>query len=277
MSRQSFSKSLSLHAIQKELRQAYQDLLKIFRNYLPPHQSTLAWILQILVIVNLLSLLFPKLIYCTANSLLNGAFWQVCLAPWTVPPSSSIWPLFLLILISYQASGLATGRLLNTRPFWQAGLAWLILSSLNLFLNGLVWSVVMSGAMWCWFGSSLRTLKPTSRSKLQKGLFISIIVGTISGALYLILFPTKAVLFTGDQVMIRPLLTTWGYRMGPHAVPLIKIKGFNLKWVILLFCLFETVLMPSATTFAGLVSTVCLCLWWEGPKTLFLQFSTKFK
>ena len=79
----------------------------------------------------------------------------------------------------------------------------------------------------------------------------------------------------GDHIFIRPLLSAWGYRVGPHAVPVLNVRGYQLKWVVLAFCVFEVLLMPSASTFAGLTATIALVVWWEGPRSLLNQLTSK--
>lgn len=266
---------LSLAAIGAELKRAAHDLMSMSRAYLPPAGSTLALILMTLALVNVLSLLAPSITLCTQASLASGELWRLAFAPWLLPRSGALWPLLLLVFISYQASGLSTGALQSARPFWRAGVAWVALSLLNLLLGGVVWPIMMSGAMWCWFGEPLRALSPTSRSTLQRGLLVSSLVGVIAGGLYLSLLSAPGEVFMGDAVFIRPLLTAWGYRAGPHRLPLLKIRGSSLKWVILAFCLFEVLLIRSPGAFAGLSATLALMLWREGAQQLITQLTSE--
>jgi len=256
-----------------ELKMATKASIKLARSYLPPTGSTLALILTLLFASNLIHRLVFRL-SCSAADLESGSLWRLLTAPWVVPPSGALWPLLLMLFVAYQSSGLASGQLRSARPFWMVAVSWGSVTALDYPLGGIIWPILMSAAMWVWFAEPLARLSPQSKSKLQRALLISSSVGIITGALYLVVTGHLRPL-TGDHLFIRPLLAAWGYRIGPHFIPVIKLRGRSLKWVVLLFCLFECLVTPSPQSFSGLGATLALALWWEGPDELKRQLMTR--
>ena len=234
--------------------------LRLTLTRVTPQQGTqLHALLITLALINLATSLAPNVMVCSGANLSRGFLWTLPLAPFVLPPVSGLMGLLLLGLYAYQASGaMSAGRVLDQRPLWVAGVAWGTLSLLSLLLGGVVWSFVLTSAMLIWFAEPLSRTPLKRLSPLTLTLAVGVGVGVIVGLLKII---GSGGALTGDHALVRGAMVAWGVRQGTRELPLIKVKGRDLKWVLLVFSVLESIFNPSPTHLSGLASVIAVSLW----------------
>ena len=242
---------------QRDLKKWKRELISMWHDWMPKRSSVIWTLLGISVVMNLLFYLIELPLKLHQHSLTMLQLWTPLTTGWVEPLSS---PLFILLLLGFVAamkSGVLSGRMTRPRYFGYALCVFMGLLAINLFIPGLIWSLVAEGLILIWFGAAVER-----RIGSREMLILAVSVLTLSylaGAAYLSVF--GGIPASGLKPFSRGLIIAWGYIGGQTHLQILNIRAYQLRWVVYAFIGFELLLYPAPIGLINLVGAGCIDLW----------------
>ena len=241
----------------REIKRWRRELTSMWRAWMPRRSSMVWKLLALSAVMSALQYIAHLPLTLTQDSLRARHLWVVLTTGWVERPSSPLFVILILGVIAAMKSGALAGELRRPRYFGYAIAVFFALIIVNLVLPGVTWSLISEGVMLIWFGADIE------RRLGARHLFIlSILTLTISYAVgaFSVAF-ISGDFASGMRPLTRGLIIAWGYLQGRALLPLLNLRGDQLRWVVYAFSGFEILLYPAPLGLVSLAGAGVIDLW----------------
>lgn len=226
-------------------------------DYLPKIDSGTSLILGLSVVVTLCNALLNQSLVMNSYHLQSWYLWTVLSSPFVIPQNSPIMVILLVGFYLYYSTGMAQGARFQAKPWLYTAAGFIFLTLINAFLpQQFLWAWLVDILVFSYFAYSLEKKRTWGRKKFL--LFsASVLFGTYSLlALSLLFTQNESMHVIGLNPLHKAYFLAWGLSLGRQKLMWLNIEARSIRWLLLIFCLLELLLLPGIhglSSFLGLV------------------------
>ena len=226
-------------------------------DYLPKIDSGTSIVLMLSVFVTLCNALLQQNLVMTLNHLQSWYAWTLISSPFVLPRHS---PFMLVLLVGfylYYATGMAQGARFQPKPWLYTAAVFVFLALINSFLpQQFLWAWLIDVFLFSYFAYSIEKKRSWGRKKFL--IFSAcVLFGTYMVlALYLLISQNPTASIIGLNPLHKAYFLAWGLSLGRQKLMWLNIEARSIRWLLLIFCLLELLLLPRVHGLSGLVGLI---------------------